>query len=55
MLCFRLHQNRTTIEEFDIWGVMGDGGGGLGYPDFKDSEKPHTEWWSHCTPKFSNL
>ena len=28
---------------------------GEGCPDFKSSENPHTESWSHCAPKVSAL
>ena len=47
---FKFHQNRIINEELDFWGVK------EGWdPDFKNLEKPHTEWWFHCTPKVSAL
>ena len=41
---FKFHKNRTINEEFDFWGVKVGGGRGKGCPDFKNLDKPDTEW-----------
>ena len=50
-MTFKFHKKRTINEEFDLWGVEGGRSGGCGgqdCPNFKNSEKLHREWWSHC-------
>ena len=47
-ICFKFHQNHTTNNEFDFWGVKG-----RGLPQFQKFGKAAYRMHSHPTPKVS--